>query len=96
MEEKIMHFSKDGINQLGQVKVWLIIALFLMQCPHDTCGVGQVTMAILPNDILLVIFSFYGEANWFDLLWWILLVHVCQRWWQVSFGSSLHLRLVLH
>lgn len=34
-----------------------------MQCPHDICGVGQVAIAILPDDVILAIFSFYGEAN---------------------------------
>lgn len=67
-----------------------------MQCPHDICGLGQVAIAILPDDVLLAIFFFYGEANRFNLLWWIPLVHVCRRWRQVSFRSPLHLRLVLH
>lgn len=79
--------------------VWLILALFLMPTmTADICGVGQVAMDILPDDVLLAIFSFYGEETRSGLSWWIPLLHVCRRWRQVIFGSplSLHLRLLLH
>ena len=61
----------------------------------DLCSVGQVTIEILPDDMLLEIFSTYAEANGYDPWWWKPFVHVCRRWRQAIFASPLHLRLVL-
>ena len=57
---------------------------------------GSVTIEILPNDILVEIFSFYveeisepWEARGFERIHaWITLVHVSQRWRNLAFTSS--------
>ena len=70
------------------------------------CEVGPVTINILPDEVLLLMFHFerliyldemrdYARA--WRMLWrWHRLVHVCQRWRSVIFGSPnfLDLRLV--
>lgn len=61
----------------------------------NLCSVDQVTINILPDDMLLEIFSIYEEANGYDPWWWKPFVHVCRRWRQTIFASPLHLRLVL-
>jgi hypothetical protein len=62
---------------------------------------GSVTIEILPDDILLEIFSFYveeipepREAHVFERIHeWITLVHVSQRWRDLAFTSSRRLNL---
>jgi hypothetical protein len=58
--------------------------------------VGQVkSIDMLPDDVLLGIFSFYvDEAPWIEA--WQSLVHVCRRWRSLVFGSprQLNLRLI--
>jgi hypothetical protein len=57
--------------------------------------IGQVTIDILPDDVLLVIFDYYmakaDEDGKFEE--WQKLVHVCQNWRYVVFGSPLRLNL---
>ncbi|KAH9976929.1 hypothetical protein BJV74DRAFT_168211 [Russula compacta] len=54
----------------------------------------QAAIGILPDDVLLDIFSFYvDQANKEDE--WHTLVHVCQRWRKVVFGSPRRLHLTL-
>ena len=54
----------------------------------------QVTIEILPDDVLLDIFSFYvDKADKEDD--WHTLVHVCRRWRNVVFGSPRRLHLTL-
>ena len=57
-----------------------------------------MTIDILPHDVLLEIFDFLVvEFNGFETEnWWRSLVHVCQKWRIVIFGSPhrLNLRLV--
>ena len=54
----------------------------------------QAAIGILPDDVLLDIFSFYvDQANKEDE--WYTLVHVCQRWRNVVFGSPRRLHLTL-
>jgi hypothetical protein len=70
----------------------------------DWCDVARVTVDMLPDVALLRIFDFYlGEARmgrmWFGVdvvKTWSALVHVCQKWRIVVFGSPrrLDLRLV--
>jgi hypothetical protein len=64
--------------------------------------VGRKTIdMILPDDVLLEIFDFLVvEFNDFDLgidveKWWRTLVHVCQKWRNVIFGSQHRLNLRL-
>ena len=58
---------------------------------YDT---GQVTIGILPEDILLVIFDYYvAKADKFKYEGWQMLVHVCQKWRYVVFRSPLRLNL---
>ena len=55
--------------------------------------VARVTIDMLPDVALLGIFDFYvGEAG----LSWHVLVHVCQTWRNVVFGSPRRLGLKLH
>jgi hypothetical protein len=61
----------------------------------DWCDVGNVTMNILPDDVLLGVFDYYvDEAT--DVEGWRTLVHVCRQWRNAVFGSPrcLHLRIV--
>lgn len=51
-----------------------------------------VAIDILTDDALIEIFDFYSDDD-FDA--WHTLVHVCQRWRNVVFGSSRYLDLVL-
>jgi len=58
----------------------------------DRCGVGQVTIDVLPNDVLLHVFDWYmAEARRVES--WHTLVHVCQRWRSLVFESSRRLNL---
>jgi F-box-like len=65
------------------------------QRPLTLYGAGMafpwVTIASLPNDVLLTIFDFYlvTGGNWHKL------VHVCRRWRYVVFASPLRLDLQL-
>jgi hypothetical protein len=57
------------------------------------------TISMLSDDVMLEIFDF-SQKNYVPYLWlsvgiwdWRILVHVCQRWRQVVFGSPLRLNL---
>ena len=63
----------------------------------------RVSIDVLPDDVLLGVFDFYvytGRYQWYEdkneIRAWQLLVHVCQRWRNIVFGSPrrLNLRLV--
>jgi hypothetical protein len=56
--------------------------------------VGQVTINMLPNEVLLEVFDFYLYGN--ECKWWHSLRHVCQKWRNVIFGSPHRLNLHLH
>ena len=60
------------------------------QCDH----VGQVTIDILPDDVLLEIFYWYLHSPVIDP--WHPLVHVCRKWRNIVFGSPRYLDLRLH
>ena len=59
------------------------------------CDIDRVTIDILPEDVLLVIFDYYvAEADKdFKYEEWQMLVHVCQKWRYVVFWSPLRLNL---
>jgi hypothetical protein len=60
----------------------------------DWCDRSQVTIGMLPNDVLLKIFAFYvDETLWKD--GWYPLVHVCRKWRYTVLGSPYHLNLQL-
>jgi hypothetical protein len=59
----------------------------------EWCDVGQVTTDILPDDILIYIFNVYVKGKQKEE--WRILVHVCQRWRALVFGSPRHLNLQL-
>jgi hypothetical protein len=62
----------------------------------DRWGAGQMTIALLPDDILLEIFAFYVEdINFFSIDAWHTLVHVCRKWRVLVFGSPRRLNLRL-
>ena len=51
---------------------------------------------MLPDDVLLEVFDLCrGDYEYFSLKMWKPLVHVCQRWRQIVFGSPRRLHLVL-
>jgi hypothetical protein len=64
------------------------------QALTDRLNLGQVTIDMIPEDILLEIFSFYVDETE-DIDTWHTLVHVCQSWRHVVFGSPLCLNLRL-
>ena len=65
----------------------------------DWCDLGQMTIDMLPDEVVLEIFDFYrlqtsgspfeGTGAWHTL------VHVCRHWRMVVFGSPLRLNLQL-
>jgi hypothetical protein len=59
------------------------------------CDIGRVTIDILHDDVLLVIFDDYLAEAYNDRKFdeWQMLVHVCQQWRCVVFRSPLHLNL---
>ena len=72
----------------------------------DWCGVGRVTIDMLPDVALLEIFDYYvNEAREQDPFWvplarrkieaWHTLVHVCRTWRTIVLGSPLRLDLRL-
>jgi len=62
----------------------------------EFCGIGlpKVTIGTVPDDVLLEIFFFYGNAAERTEEWHTL-VHVCRRWRHVAFSSPRHLQLRL-
>ena len=59
----------------------------------DCCDVARVTIDTLPDIALLIIFDFYVDIEEWH---WRTLVHVCQQWRNVIFGSPRRLNLRLH
>ena len=60
------------------------------------CDIDGVTVDILPDDVLLVIFDYYvAEADEVCEYYeeWQILVHVCQKWRYVVFQSPLRLNI---
>jgi hypothetical protein len=58
----------------------------------DWREIGEVTMDVLPDDVLLHVFGCYmAQASRVES--WHTLVHVCSRWRGVVFGSPRHLNL---
>ena len=61
----------------------------------------RVTIDALPDNVLIDIFDFYNREDPYllfygpKLWWWHRLVHVCQRWRSLVFGSPLRLDLHL-
>ena len=59
-------------------------------------AVGQVTIDILPDDVLLDIFDIYGgDDDHIPIRRWKSLVHVCRGWRHIVLASPGRLRLVL-
>ena len=72
------------------------VSTFFEKLPTSTadwCDVAGVTIDILPDIALLEIFDFYLDTAWIED--WHTLVHVCQRWRIVVFGSPRRLNLRL-
>jgi hypothetical protein len=63
------------------------------------CNIDEVTLNVLPDNVLLEIFNFYKDhpASLGNSAWsWRTLIHVCRRWRHVIFGSPRRLDLRLH
>ena len=60
----------------------------------NNCNVGKVAIDMLPEDVLLEIFTFYmcGAVNDDE---WEALVHVCRRWRSIVFSAPRRLNLKL-
>ena len=58
--------------------------------------VPRVTISMLPDVALLEIFDFYVHGRWEGPNAWHKLVHVCQKWRNIAFGSPGRLGLQLH
>ena len=58
--------------------------------------VPRVTISVLPDVALLEIFDFYVHGTWEGPNAWHKLVHVCQKWRNIAFGSPGRLGLQLH
>jgi hypothetical protein len=58
----------------------------------------QLTVSLVPDDVLLEIFVFYLDldSKFYDEDAWCTLAHVCQRWRYLVFASPGHLRLRLY
>ena len=59
---------------------------------------GNLTINVLPDDILLLVFSLCNPRGHVDkpVTWqWCRLVHVCQRWRRIVFASPRYLGLVI-
>jgi hypothetical protein len=56
--------------------------------------VARVTINMLPHVALLKIFDFYVDEAWIEE--WYTLVHVCQKWRNIVFGSPRRLDLRLY
>ena len=65
----------------------------------DWCDLGQVTIDVLPDEVVLEIFNLYRlQTSRFPsegIRAWHTLVHVCRHWRNVVFGSPLRLNLQL-
>ena len=62
----------------------------------DWCrDAAQVTIDMIPDVALLRIFDFCLDEPWYEQEWH-LLVHVCQKWRSIVFGSPLRLKLRLY
>jgi hypothetical protein len=68
----------------------------------DWCGVGRVTIDMLPDVALLEIFDCYvnqareeEEGTWTKIQAWHTLVHVCRKWRTIVLGSPRRLDLRL-
>ena len=61
----------------------------------DWCNIGRVTVDMLPGDALLEIFDWYLIDEDDEIEAWQTLVHVCQKWRNVVFGSPHRLNLRL-
>jgi len=68
-----------------------------VQQTTDWHDIGQVTIAMLPEDVLLEIFDWYLEKNpdIDELEEWHTLVHVCRKWRGLVLGSPRRLNLQL-
>jgi hypothetical protein len=91
-----MDHASASVRRLKQ-KIRLRRTSFLLR--HATtanwCNTGRVTIDILPDDVLLVIFDHYMAKADEDQKYeeWQKLVHVCQNWRYVVFQSPLRLNL---
>ena len=86
-----------------------VVRLNVVSATISDCMTGRVTINILPDDILLLIFHFdrvtyidglaavdYAPCYERRLLWrWHRLVWVCQRWRSIVFASQKFLKLAL-
>jgi hypothetical protein len=92
MHSRRHHDVQEGIYQAKSTHV--LLCTIRNNC--SLADVGQVTIDILPDDVLLEIFDRYEEDNlYFHTWWWETLVHVCRRWRNVVFASPRRLHLLL-
>ncbi|KAH9965383.1 hypothetical protein BC827DRAFT_1184257 [Russula dissimulans] len=99
-------FRNDCRASIGHSEEWhfgRLVVCHSTQASSSLAGFGcrrpDATIEMLPDNVLLEIFDFYRIADVLSLRgrpWrWQKLVHVCQRWRHVVFGSPLRLDLQL-
>jgi hypothetical protein len=67
-EQQIAPLTSETVsNNRGQGNVSVFCLMPTMTT--DLCSADQMTIDVLPDDILLEIFSLCGEANQFNLSW---------------------------
>ena len=104
LTETCVHRETRWFTNPGRCK----IHIFCISSPTvaDWCEVGQVTVDMLPDVVLLEIFDFYlnwarrqhdeyDYMNWIAIQSWHTLVHVCQKWRTIVLGSPHRLDLQL-
>ena len=94
--------QRPGKNQQSKIDVRLLrhfSCTYSAAAIADQCNIGRVTIDILPDDVLLVIFDFCGDKRSFIRSnaddWWQRLAHVCRNWRNIIFESPRGLDLQL-
>jgi hypothetical protein len=97
-ETRVHHGVLDGAREesaKGSRCTYIFCIIACTESPTvDWCNVAQVTTDMLPDVALLKIFEFYVYGEPIEA--WHTLVHVCQKWRNVVFGSPRRLNLRLY
>jgi hypothetical protein len=88
------HGTEKELTKGGR-RTYIVCTVVCSDLTVDWCDVGRVTVDLLPDVALLEIFGFYMDGEVWECLWHKL-VHVCQKWRNVIFGSPRRLNLRLY
>jgi hypothetical protein len=89
--------KKQGFPDADSPTTWLGMrsscAVFIVSTTTtDQSGISQMTMDVLPDDVLLEIFDFHLKRTE-DMDAWHTLIHVCRKWRHLVLSSSRRLNL---